>query len=201
MSIKYSFYYFGPLLVRFKVSPEILVAVKKIISKKTLKMTKDLAGVIEHEYEVSPETYDQIMRPYIDGYAEAYKNWTGGETIKGLLKTTRAWVNYMKPHDYNPPHIHTDCRISSVVFLSVPDKLKKENKKWRDRQIKSNGPGSIAFNAMLGGEFCNGGIEMFPEEGDFFMFPANLLHYVAPFRSKCERISLAANFGLVENRY
>ena len=200
MNVEYKFYYFGPLLVRFKVSPEILAALKKIISKKTLRMTKDLAGVIEHEYEVSPETYDQIMRPYVDGYAAAYKNWTGGGTLKGHLKATRAWVNYMKPHEYNPPHLHTDCKLSSVLFLSIPEKLKKENKKWREKGIKSNGPGSIAFNTMLSGEFCNGGVEVFPEEGEFFMFPANLLHYVAPFRSKCERISLAANFGLVENR-
>jgi len=37
-------------------------------------------------------------------------------------------------------------------------------------------------------------INLFPEEGDFYMFPASLTHFVSPFTSKGERISISANF-------
>ena len=33
-----------------------------------------------------------------------------------------------------------------------------------------------------------------PKPGDLFIFPFNLLHYVIPFKSNGERISVAANF-------
>jgi hypothetical protein len=40
--------------------------------------------------------------------------------------------------------------------------------------------------------------EFRPEIGDFFIFPWNLTHSVSNFRSDVTRISLAANFSLLE---
>ena len=34
----------------------------------------------------------------------------------------------MKPGEYNPPHIHSNCDLSSVLFISIPEKLKKKIK-------------------------------------------------------------------------
>ena len=36
-------------------------------------------------------------------------------------------------------------------------------------------------------------MSFFPEEGDMFIFPAWLKHWVAPFKSKCTRISVSGN--------
>ena len=33
----------------------------------------------------------------------------------------------------------------------------------------------------------------FPEEGDMFVFPAWLKHWVSPFKSNCTRISVSGN--------
>ena len=33
-----------------------------------------------------------------------------------------------------------------------------------------------------------------PEEGDMFIFPAWLKHWVAPYKSNCTRISVSGNF-------
>lgn len=191
--IPYHFYYFGPLLVKMKITKEDLNKIKKILSKKGFHMKKDLAGVIEEEYELVRENYDSIMRPYINVYKDAYHQFTGIGLDKNI-HTKRAWVNYMKSGEYNPPHIHSNCDLSSVLFISIPEKLKKENKKWKD--VKSKGPGSISFNTGFMGKFYNAGVEHFPEEGDFWMFPYSLIHYVSPFKSKCERISVAANFDV-----
>ena len=43
------FYYFGPLLVKTKLTEEDLNKIKKILSKKGYHMKKDLAGIIEGE--------------------------------------------------------------------------------------------------------------------------------------------------------
>ena len=34
----------------------------------------------------------------------------------------------------------------------------------------------------------------FPEEGDMYIFPAWLKHWVAPYKSNCTRISVSGNF-------
>ena len=71
------FYYFGPLLVKTKLTEEDLNKIKKILSKKGYHMKKDLAGIIEGEYELVREDYDAIMRPYIDAYKDAYFKFKG----------------------------------------------------------------------------------------------------------------------------
>ena len=60
-------------------------------------------------------------------------------------------------------------------------------------------------NFMVAGEFnpphmhpnCDFSSVLFvkiPEEGDFYIFPASLIHFVSPFTSGGERISISANF-------
>ena len=101
-----------------------------------------------------------------------------------------AWVNFMKAGEFNPPHIHDDCDFSSVLFVKVPEKLKEENKKFPGA---GKGPGSISF--MYGEERPHSMTYkgFFPEEGDLYIFPADLEHWVYPFISKGERISISAN--------
>ena len=71
--------------------------------------------------------------------------------------------------------------------------LKEEHQKFTGT---GGGPGTLSFTY---GEFQPHTISnrvFFPEEGDLFIFPATLTHFVAPFLSKGERISLSANFNL-----
>ena len=68
--------------------------------------------------------------------------------------------------------------------------LKEENKKYIGT---SRGPGSIIFTYGEGGRKFITDQSHFPEERDIFVFPASLKHYVAPFQSPCERISVSGN--------
>ena len=103
----------------------------------------------------------------------------------------RAWVNFMVAGEFNPPHTHMSCDFSSVLFVKVPEGLKEEHKKFTGT---GGGPGALSF--MQGGaqNFSISHINLLPEEGDFYMFPATLTHFVSPFTSKGERISISANF-------
>ena len=189
---KYNFFYWGPLLFKVKLQLQDLEKCAKLCSKKSSEVNETLAGVIKHEHYVSPPKYYKIINPYLGAFRHAYNQWYGKPLTKNFVFTT-AWVNFMKAGEFNPPHVHIGCDFSSVLFIKIPEKLKEENKKYVGT---SGGPGSISFS--YGEEqpsfiVCK---SFFPEEGDLFIFPATLTHFVAPFLSKGERISVSANFRL-----
>ena len=189
----YSFYYWGPLLFRTTVSKEDIDRLKSICSKdKTKDFRKKLAGIIDHEYEIDIQKYTNIISPYFNYFKEAcYQFYNAKEITK--METTVAWVNYMKKTETNPLHMHPECDFSSVVFLDIPEELKKENKEYLG---SSSGPGSIQF---LFGEPYKHNISQksfFPETGDFFIFPGTLRHTVYSFKSDIERVSLSANYKI-----
>ena len=187
----YNFYYWGPLLFKIKIQQEDLKKCANLCSKKSSLVSDTLAGAIKHEHYVSSNTFIKIIDPYLNIFAEAYQNWYG----KTIHRTNilMSWVNFMKAGEFNPPHTHPGCDLSSVLFIKIPEALKEEQKKFIGT---GSGPGSLSFTY---GEFQPHAISnrvFFPEEGDLFIFPATLTHFVTPFLSKGERISMSANFKL-----
>ena len=75
--------------------------------------------------------------------------------------------------------------------MQIPDELKKEQQEYKG---KSCGPGGIQFVYGDGPRDCVTYQSFFPEEGEMFIFPAWLKHWVAPYRSDCTRISVSGNF-------
>lgn len=188
----YSFYYFGPFLFKVKVNDNDLKLISKLCKqdKKKDARTK-LAGIIDNEYFIDNVSLEKILDPYLKTYIYGHKNWYG--TNINNLNCVSAWVNYMKMGEYNPPHLHGDCDLSSVLYLDVPVKLKEENKKYMGT-LTNGGPGAISFQY---GEYRPLNIDehrIFPETGDLYIFPFNLKHSVSSFKSNVTRISVAANF-------
>ena len=97
-----------------------------------------------------------------------------------LTQMLTMWIISQQPGEYNPMHIHTQCTISSVMYLKVPKMLpsRKEHRPGDD--------GSILFvsNASRDVDFSNPNIVIHPTVGDFFMFGAQQQHAVYPYR--CE---------------
>ena len=60
---------------------------------------------------------------------------------------------------------------------------------------KSSGPGGISFLYGEGNRQAITYQAYFPEEKDFFIFPAWLKHWVAPFMSDVERVSVSGNIA------
>ena len=187
----YNFYYWGPLLFKIKIQQEDLKKCANLCSKKSSLVNDTLAGAIKQEHYVSPNAFVTIINPYLNIFAEAYQNWYG----KPITQTSilMSWVNFMRAGEFNPPHTHPNCDLSSVLFIKIPEALKEEHKKFTGT---GSGPGALSFTY---GEFQPHMIStrfFFPEEGDLFIFPATLTHFVTPFLSKGERISMSANFSL-----
>jgi hypothetical protein len=75
-------------------------------------------------------------------YDEAFQKWKNEKYgIKPHYVLTSLWVNFMKKHEYNPPHDHAD-QLSFVIFLDVPKEIKEEAKAFKGQ---SGGPGSLSF--------------------------------------------------------
>lgn len=190
MNINYNFYHWGPFLYKTKLPDESINKILSICKKDILlDCRKKLAGHIDEEYSLNTDDLFTILAPYINSYVLALYEQRG-VIINKNIKMTSAWVNYMKQGEFNPPHAHAGD-LSCVLYLNIPDDI---NKNKINHIAASSIPGSIQF---IYGEKLKNNLNnhtFFPEKGDFYIFPAWLRHYVFPFKSKEERISVSANF-------
>jgi hypothetical protein len=187
------FYYWGPLLLKTKVDnyKDIL---KKI--KKEINYNKNLGSHIDETFYYDKDEFKKDIAKQFENYIHFYENYHATTIPNKEYTVKTAWVNFMKAGEYNPPHIHDDD-FSCVLYLKIPDLLKKENSNYTGRDTA--GPGGITFMYGEDRENCITEVPVKPEEGDMYIFPANLKHVVRPFRSKGTRISLSANFKLKES--
>ena len=185
----YKIFYWGPMLFKTNLGSEDIKACAKLCSKKSSVVSDTLAGVIKHQHYISTNALYKIISPYLPAFREAHRQWYGQPLTK-YIRAVMAWVNFMGPGEFNPPHVHANCDFSSVLFIKVPEKLKEEHKSFAGT---GEGPGSISFTYGESQPYSISYKDYFPQEGDLFIFPATLTHFVAPFMCKEERISISAN--------
>jgi hypothetical protein len=202
-NIPFNYFYWGPLLMKFKVSDKLVDDMLKKAEKLTIEKDDarpELVATIKKELNFRTEDIDffanqtsNLFNTYLKfNYQSWLRHNEGSNLGKPKVKklTTRGlWINYMKKHDFNPIHEHFGD-LSFILFCDIPEKLKIENE---NNITKSAGPGSISFlyGDGMAGYICNQ--SFLPEKGDFFIFPAKLQHYVHPFESDVTRISIAGN--------
>jgi len=115
------------------------------------------------------------------------------------------WIISQKDNEYNPIHTHTNCHISTVMYLKIPEYL--PSRKSRQVVLKSQNnttsysigeDGAICFvnNAVRDQIWATATMTILPAVGDFYIFPASQGHTVYPFRTpdgKGERRSVSFN--------
>ena len=184
----------GPCVVRMKIND----AFKKLLLDEAKNNKEDyrnkLAGILDHETGYSEESKKKII-PHLSQcmgvYDQAFEQYTNKKYDKRPEYVLSAlWINHQKPNDFNPPHDH-DGKLSFVIYLDIPDELTREHSTYKG---KSCGPGGIQFIYGNGPRDAITYMSFFPQEGDMFIFPAWLKHWVAPYRSDCTRISVSGNF-------
>ena len=191
--IEVNTYNWGPCVIKIKIQDSF----KKILIQEALKNEEDftarLAGQIKKETGYNEKQRDKIipyLSPYLGIYDEAFQRYRMDKYEKKPQYVLSAlWANFQRQYEFNPPHDH-DGKLSFVIYLSIPDKLKEENKAYKG---KSCGPGGIQFMYGDGIRDCITYVSHFPEEGDMFIFPAWLKHWVMPFHSDCVRVSVSGN--------
>jgi hypothetical protein len=192
-------YYWGPLLYKTKIENEDIKKLLHICNKNN-NFNKGLAGHLKNQFLINVKDYVLIIQKYFNNYKNTFEEFYPKKILRSFI-CNNAWVNYMQAGDFNPTHVHTECDVSSVIFLKIPNELLEEAKNYEGTLGLEGAPGCITF--IYGEEqiFSNTLKSFFPQEGDFFIFPANLRHTVSPFKSNLERISTAANFIFNSNEH
>ena len=161
-----------------------------------------LAGQIKDELWVEHEI---LERENLMGFfQDVVRNFVIQQTCqnqpfgrKGILEEEwytqmlSMWIISQKDNEYNPCHIHTECAISTVMYLKIPEYL-------TPRKSHKDDDGAINFSGPAGKDQIWGNPTMTyqPQVGDFFIFPASQQHFVYPFRTpdgRGERRSVSFN--------
>ena len=183
----------GPCVVHLKVLDNFKNILLDEIKKSKDDYREKLAGQIEKEIGYTQESRDKIiphLSPYLGIYDECFQRYQNKKyDKKPEYALTALWCNFQKQNEFNPPHDH-DGKLSFVIYLSVPESLKKENEAYNG---KSCGPGGIQFLYGEGIRDCITYMSYFPKDGEMFIFPAWLKHWVSPYKSDCVRISVSGN--------
>ena len=193
-TVQYGVFTWGPCCVHIRISEEFH---KKLLDEAFKSRVKEqdyrnrLAGIVKEEYEYKDKgMFVQEIAQILGVYDEAFQKWKSERyKNKPHYVLTSLWVNFMKKHEYNPPHDHAD-QLSFVIFLDVPNEIKEEAKAFKGQ---SGGPGSLSFVYGEGNRQAITYQSIIPQNRDMFIFPSWLKHYVAPFYSDVTRISVSGN--------
>ena len=166
-----------------------------------------LVGQIDEEPEVTPKILEKFPEwaqwcgQSVEQFVRCQMSQTmvGGEQdIQDFLKEqimtriTTMWFVNQKANEYNPVHVHTNCKVSSVVYLKTP----KNQIKGRKDHHQSDGKITFMNNGGTDPNFTNPQCSFKPEAGDMYVFGALQHHMVWPYRSTDpddSRISLSFN--------
>ena len=192
--IPISIFNWGPCVIKLKIKDEF----KKLLLDEAKTSTEDyrdkLAGILDHESGYGSESKKKslpMLSQYLGVYDQAYQRYVNKPYEKmPEYVLSSLWINHQKPNEFNPPHDH-DGALSFVIYLDIPEALKKEHAEFK---CNSLGPVGIQFIYGNGPRDAITYMSFMPEEKDMYIFPAWLKHWVAPYKSDCTRVSVSGNF-------
>ena len=191
--IKYSYFHWGPFLFHTEITQEecgIIIEEGKKCRRKSNDYRAKLAGHLSEEYKLeNAERIAGWLKNYFNAYATGYNKWRGEGSMKPNFTLTSLWINYMKANEFNPPHDH-GSDLSFILYPDVPAELTQENKDFKGTM---RGPGGVCWLYGEGNRQCISVVHRMPATKDLFIFPASLKHWVFPFKSNVERVSVSGN--------
>ena len=192
---------FGPTLGHFKMDDDIVKNLNSMMSERLEDYSDQLVGKVSQELKFTDDIKKYLGNKLIQFLGE-YHIWNLSRNSFGLhkhdyakerynLNIINGWFVRQFNNEYNPLHIHNDCELSCVGYLSLPDDIDKE---WED-DYKDHFPsnGHINFSYGVNNKYGCANMLIKPRVGDFFVFPNYLFHCVYPFYSKGERRSFSMN--------
>jgi len=192
---------FGPRILCVKLPDNIIERINHLGDTQQNKNNMDgrLAGQIKDEPELTNEEMDSIgIKKIFMDIGQQYVHTIlsdkhhfdyNKDDFYINMKFVSGWIVNQKENEYNPAHYHSNCSISAVLYLKVPE--------FRPRGFvgKKNIDGYIEFiNSTVDHSMLSAGSYLVkPQVGQLLMFPSTLLHTVYPFQGPEERRSLAFN--------
>ena len=180
---------------------------------------KGLAGEINNEYYITEENLHEsgLMDYFVEMTAKYWQTvlnngnlWQycdkkfehGPHGFDYACRITSAWTVHQFENEYNPIHNHSNCKISAVMHLKFPKKIKPPVKEHNSVEGK-NLDGALTFTGMgAADQWCTThGLNVDSNRvGYLHLFPASLGHAVYPFRGKGERRSLSFNADIISKK-
>ena len=185
------------VIVKFKIPDEIfsqLLDMYEDTMKDWKSFGRQLVGQIDEEPEVKIETlnkYPEWARFCMDAVRN-YVYTQNSVTLAAekdklqafmkeelLTKINTMWFVNQKPGEYNPAHIHTNCKVSAIAYLKTPKQQVK------DRKVHYSTDGKVTFmnNTGTDNHFANSQCSFDPVAGEMYVFGAMQHHMVWPYRS------------------
>ena len=195
------------LATQFELPPELFTWLKEVCKKAKAKgdvANSALVGHIKEEYHINQITLND--KNFISFLSQCAMSEGPKEHLAKITSLSEnrplclqeLWVNYMKKHEFNPPHNHAGV-MSFIVFVKIPYDLKEEEKHFpmnTKRKNISSHTSKLAFlNMRVNGSL---GVETIKVdksyEGTMFMFPSAQMHEVFPFYTSDDyRITVSGN--------
>ena len=217
-----TYFPYGPAIGYAKLPDELVSDFNKgcddIVKDKELSKSQDwshnLVGQVEQELLIPADIINKWgkwlgtqVRIYLAGYFNQLyipeQNIISAEKSAALQKINgvqtnvlSAWYIRSFAGDFNPVHTHSNCELTCVGYLKVPD-LSKERKKGGSNQ-KYSPAGNLEILSSIGvtpSFFENDRISFTPKVGNWYLFPANIRHSVYPFKCDGERRSFSINMN------
>ena len=213
-----TYFPFGPPIGHAVLPDELINDLNKgcddIVKDEELAKSQDwshnLVGQVEQELLIPREIINKWgkwfgvqVRSYVAGYfnqlylpGQNILHSSKKEVAKSIstMQTNAhsAWYVRSFAGDFNPIHTHTDCQLTCVGYLKVPD--------LSNDLIKagSNPAGNLEVMSSIGvtpSVFENDRISFKPKVGSWYLFPANIRHSVYPFKCDGERRSFSINLN------
>ena len=197
-------------VIKTKLPPQVLqtmieITDQVIADKEAKSWGHNLAGQIDSELLIEQNILEQTgMLGFFMGAVRHFVMMCKCQQLpdhieaiqkeEWLTQMLTMWVVSQYPNEYNPAHLHTQCQISTVMYLKVPEMLPSR------KEHRTNDDGSILFfgNASRDVDFSVPQIVCSPKVGDFYIFGAHQQHAVYPYRceegqKETERRSISFN--------
>jgi len=190
--LKFGILHWGPCVVKTKADQATLDLLLSEGEASKEDASPELAGVLKNQFHYRDKNkFSEFMEGIFSLYNHAIGKWKiwPKEKAPSTYYLEKLWINFQGPNEFNPPHSHGGA-LSFVIFPKVPLKLRAENQNYKGL---SAGPGGITFIYGDTEDRCISSHSVFPEEGDMYIFPAWLKHWVYPFKADCTRISVSGN--------
>ena len=121
-------YNWGPCLIKVNILDEFRKVLLEEAKKTEIDYKDKLAGQIASERGYSEAQREKIipyLSPYLGVFDEAFQRFQNKRfDRKPEYTLTALWCNFQRQHEFNPPHDH-DGKLSFVIYLSIPEKLKE----------------------------------------------------------------------------
>ncbi|NRA28820.1 MAG: hypothetical protein HRU11_01055 [Parvularculaceae bacterium] len=195
---------FGPLIGYYQMPEAFHRELNNRISSDLRDHGGNLVGKVREEKlfdEPLKELAAQYLGPLlIEYHARALtRGGFGGynhRTKRYGLDIVDAWYVRQYENEYNPLHIHMNCALSCVGYLSLPDGIEEE---WEQDQ-KAGHPthGHLQFAHGTDTQYSVSNFTVRPKVGDFWIFPSSMFHCVYPYKTPGERRSFSMNCMISE---